>query len=360
MENQYIPIKTALCSFGMSGWVFHAPFLDLHPGFELYAVLERSKNRAVEKYPGIKTLRSIETLLEDSAIELIIVNTPNATHFPFAKAALLAGKHVIVEKPFTVTMEEADELIDIASEKNLVLSVYQNRRFDSDYRTVKKVLDAGLLGTMVEAEIHFDRYKEELSPKLHKETPGPGTGLLYDLGSHMIDQALQLFGMPDSVFADISIMRPISQVDDYAELILFYPRLRVRIKSSYQVREALPSYIMHGSKGSFIKARTDIQEKCLVEGLSPSSPDWGKEPENEKGLLHTEIGGKIVREFLVSERGNYMDFYQGIYESIRMGKPVVVTPQQGRDIIRVIEAAYQSNHQGCRIQMDLQGQGEIF
>ncbi|MDE3248654.1 MAG: Gfo/Idh/MocA family oxidoreductase, partial [Bacteroidota bacterium] len=337
------PIRTALCSFGMSGWVFHAPFIAINPGFELYGVWERTKNLAAEKYPGVKTFRSLEELLADESVELVVVNTPNATHFEYAKKALEAGKHVVVEKPFTITVAEAQLLSELAVKRGRVLTVYQNRRFDSDFRTVRKVVEQGLLGQVVEAEIHYDRFKEEPGPKLHKETPGPGTGLLYDLGSHLIDQVLQLFGMPEAVFADIAVMRKLSKVDDYMEVLLYYPNLRVRVKSSYVVREATPSYAFHGTKGSFIKARTDIQETALQANKKPGGSDWGIEPESERGLLHTEKDGKIIREYVESEKGNYGDFYSLLYKSIREGEPLAVTPRQATDIIRIIEAAYESN-----------------
>lgn len=345
------PIKTAICSFGMSGWVFHAPFLHLHKGFELYAVWERSKNLAAEKYPGIKTFRTLEEMLQDEAVELVVVNTPNYTHFDYAKKALQAGKHVVVEKPFTVTVAEGEELIALAKQAGKKISVYQNRRYDSDYKTVKKILDEQWLGKVVEAEIHYDRFNEALSPKLHKETPGPGTGLLYDLGSHLIDQALQLFGMPEAVFADMAIIRPVSKVEDYMELLLYYPGARVRIKSSYLVREPLPSYNLHGTKGSFIKARTDVQEKMLQAGIAPDAPGWGVEPDNEKGLLHTEKDGKIIREYVPSLKGNYMEYYDGIYAALREGKPMPVAAEDGLDIIRVIEAAYKSNNEKRVVQL---------
>lgn len=281
------PIKTALCSFGMSGKLFHAPFLQILEGFKLYAVWERSKKVVKEIYPQVISYDSYEELLKDEAIELVIVNTPNYTHFDFAHKALLAGKHVVVEKPFTVTVQEGEELITLAKQQGKILSVYQNRRFDSDYKIVKRIVEEGSLGTIVEAEFHFDRYKEELSPKQHKETPGPGTGSLYDLGSHLIDQALQLFGKPQAVFADIHIVRPISSVVDYFELLMYYPALRVRLHSSYLVREPLPAYILHGSKGSFIKTKSDVQEEALQSGQMPDDIEWGAEPESERGLLHT-------------------------------------------------------------------------
>lgn len=336
-------INTALCSFGMSGWVFHAPFLAVHPGFNFYAVWERSKNIAEEKYPGVITYRSLEEMLADSNVELVVVNTPNATHYEYTKKALLAGKHVIVEKPFTATVSEAEELITLSGKLDLKLSVYHNRRFDSDFRTIKKVLDEGLLGDLIEAEFHFDRYKEEVSPKQHKEIPGPATGSLYDLGSHLIDQALQLFGFPNAIFADIRIARPYSKVDDYFDLLLYYPHHRVRLKSSYQVREPLPGYILHGSKGSFIKPKTDVQETMLQAGIAPDSEGWGIEPEAEKGLLHTEQNGEVVREFINTLPGNYMDFYSGIYNSIRNHANLPVTAEEGKDVIKLIEAAFKSS-----------------
>ena len=335
-------IKTALCSYGMSGKIFHAPFIQLHSGFGLYAVWERSKKTINEKYPSVISYDSLEELLQDENIELLIINTPNYTHYDFAKQALLAGKHIVVEKLFCITTAEGEELISLAKQKNKLISVYQNRRWDSDFKTVKQVLHENLLGNIVEAEIHFDRYSESLSPKQHKEVPGPGAGILYDLGPHLIDQALQLFGMPTAVFADATNLRPISQVEDYIELILFYENLRVRLKAGYLVREILPSYIIHGSKGSFIKPRADVQEADLQEGKDLSSPDWGVEPQTGMGLLHTEIDGRIVREYISSEKGNYMEYYNGLYEAIRNNKPVPVTAEDGLKVIKIIETAFKS------------------
>ncbi len=335
-------IKTALCSFGMSGWVFHAPFIHLHAGFQLYAVFERTKNLGEEKYPEIKTFRTLEAMLADDAIDLVIVNTPNYTHFEFAKLALLAGKNVVVEKAFTTTVAQAEELITLAEKQNKKLSVYQNRRWDSDYKTVKKIVGQKLLGEIVEAEIHFDRYKENLSPKLHKETPGPGAGILPDLGPHLIDQALQLFGVPEAVFADATNLRAISKVEDYIELILFYKNLRVRLKAGYLVRESLPAYIFHGTKGSFLKPRADVQERDLQKEKNLTDADWGTEEETGRGLLHTEIDGKIRRAYIASEKGNYMDYYNGIYEAIRNNKSLPVSAIEGINVIKIIEASLQS------------------
>lgn len=340
------PIKTGLCSYGHSGYAFHAPFIHIHPGFELTAVVERSKHLTQQRYPYVKIYGDISTLMADTSLELIVVNTPNYTHYEYTKAALLAGKNVIVEKPFTVTVAQGEELLQLAASKKLLLSVYQNRRYDSDYKIVRKVVEDGLLGDVLEVEFHYDRFKEELSYKKHKEVAEAGTGVLYDLGSHLIDQALTIFGMPKAVWGDVRIIRKDSVVDDYFELLLYYDQLRVRLKSSYLVREALPAYILHGRKGSFIKSKSDIQEALLMKGVLPDTPDWGAEAPYEWGLLHTEINGKVVKEYLPSVNGNYLDYYQGIYSAIREGKPNPVTPEDGLNVIRIIEATFKSSEEG--------------
>lgn len=345
------PIKTALCSFGMSGWVFHAPFIAAHPGFELQGVFERSQKRAQEKYPGVTSYGSLEDMLAGDN-ELVVVNTPNDTHYAYAKKALQAGKHVIVEKPFTTTVDEAKELIELARQQNKMLSVYHNRRYDSDFRTAAKIIREGWLGDVVEAEIHYDRYKEELSPKLHKEIPGPSTGSLLDLGSHLIDEALQLFGKPDAVFADIRIVRPIAKVDDYFEVLLYYPNLRARLRGSYQVREPLAAYIIHGSKGSFLKSRADVQEAALQANVVPGSEGWGIEPEAEQGLLHTERDGVVIREKVPTEAGNYMEYYDGIYKAIREHQSPPVAAGDGLLVVQILQAAHQSSREQKLVALD--------
>jgi len=337
------PINTALCSFGMSGKLFHAPFIHLQGGFTLVGAWERSKKIIKDFYPDTISYDSYEDLLADASIELVIVNTPNITHYDFAKKALLANKHVVLEKPFTVTVAEGEELIALAKERNLVLSAFQNRRWDSDFKTVKKVLDEKSLGEVVEAEIHFDRFTQELSYKTHKEEPVLGTGLVYDLGAHLIDQALQLFGKPQAVFADIQIIRPISKVDDYFEILFYYPKLRVRLKSTLLARENSTGYIIHGNKGSFIKPKTNVQEIALLAERKPNEANWGKEEEADWGLLHTEKDGTVIKEKVPSLQGQYMDYYEGIYQAIRNGQPVPVTAEDGLLIIQIIEAAYQSS-----------------
>jgi scyllo-inositol 2-dehydrogenase (NADP+) len=338
-------INTAICSYGMSGQIFHAPFISVNSKFNLYGVLERTKNLAQKQYPKIKTFRSLEELLDDESVELVIVNTPNITHYEFSKKVIKAGKHLVVEKPFTATVREAEELIALAEENNVIISVYHNRRYDSDFKTVQKILKEGLLGEIVEAEFHYDRFDANLSYKTHKETPTAAVGSLYDLGSHLIDQALVLFGMPNAVFADLASYRPNSKVVDYFDVKLYYSSHSVILKSSYYVREALLGNVIHGTKGSFIKSKTDVQEKELQAGKLPGSSDWGTESDKDKGFLHTEKDDKIIKKYIPTLKGNYMEYYEGMYEAIRNNKPVPVAATEGMLVIKVIEAALKSNNE---------------
>ena len=347
------PINVGLCSFGMSGKLFHAPFIHAHPGFNLYGCWERSKKLINEIYPGVLSYDDYDAMLADANVELVIVNTPNATHFEYAKKALLAGKHVVVEKPFVIDVKEGEQLIAIAAEKGKLLSVYHNRRNDSDFKTVKKILSANLLGDVVEAEIHFDRYSTVLSTKKHKELQGGGTGVLFDLGSHLIDEALQLFGVPNAIFADIRTVRKVSVIDDYFELLFYYNDKRVRLHSTYIAREASTGYVIHGEMGSFIKPKTNGQEIALLNGTIPQGDDWGVEESADWGLLHTEEDGRIVREKIPSERGNYMDYFEGIYRAISNNAPVPVSAEDGLLVIKIIETAFKSSAQKKVIEFSL-------
>lgn len=336
-------IKTALLSYGMSGKVFHAPFLKLHSGFELIGSWERSKKLIQEDYPEVKSFVSFESILEDTAIDLVIVNTPVATHFEYAKKALLAGKHVLVEKAFTTTLAEAQELARLSKERNLKVCVFQNRRWDSDFKTVQKIIKDQVLGDLVEAEFHFDRFNPVLSPKLHKETDNPGAGILKDLGPHIIDQALCLFGMPEAVFADIRMIRQSTVVDDYIDILLFYPDFRMRLKAGFFIREPNPGYCIHGKKGSFLKQRGDVQEDELKLGKKPNLTNWGTEKEGYEGILHSDIDGKIIREKIPTLQGNYYDLFDQLYKSITNNQPEPVTAQDGVNVMAIIDAAIQSN-----------------
>lgn len=341
MERKTV-IKTGVCSFGMSGKLFQCPFINAHPGFELSAIVERSKNDSRELYPESKLVRSVDELIADESLQLIIINTPVQTHFDYAKKAMLAGKHVIVEKPFTVTSAQAQELVDTAKQQNVHLFVYQNRRYDGDFRAVKTVVDEKLIGEVKEAEIRYDRFRPDISPKAHKETDLPGAGITYDLGAHLADQSLQLFGWPVALFADMMAMRDGSPVDDYVEIILHYPKHRVRLKASNFVKEPVHEYIFNGSKGTFLQKRSDLQETMLLKGVKPSLGSWAPAPDSPDGYLRTTIDGKEISEERTAVPGNYMNYFEDVYQTLVNGAPNPVPGEDGVRVIKLLEAAKQS------------------
>jgi predicted dehydrogenase len=340
-----LPINTAILSYGMSGEVFHAPLLEAHSGFMLSKVWQRSGDRAKQHYPKVEVVRSYEAILNDSSIELVIVNTPNDTHLDFTTRALKAGKHVVVEKPFTNTVEEAMQLIDLAKENNKVLSVFQSRRWDGGFNTVRKVMDWGMLGAVVEYEAHYDRFRNYIAANTWKVEAGPGSGILYNLGSHMLDQVIELFGMPKAITAAIGIQRPGGRVSDFYDLRLTYADLNVIVKSSYLVREPGPQYSIHGVNGSFVKYGIDPQEEALKRGEIPGEPGWGTEPEHFWGKLNTDINGLHFEGKIETLPGNYLGFYQNMYDVIRNGKELIVRPEQAMQVIQLIEAAMKSENE---------------
>ncbi len=344
-------IRTGLASYGMSGRVFHAPFLEANPDYILKTVLERTPKGSKEKYSRVNIVTSYEELLSDKNIDLIVVNTPDHTHYELVKNALNAGKHVIVEKPFVVEYSDGEELIKIAEEKNLVLSVFQNRRWDGDFLTVKKVIEDGLLGRLVEYEAHFDRYRNLINKNTWKEEEGKGTGVLYNLGSHLIDQALVLFGLPELVNANIRTFRDGGKVNDYFDIRFEYQNFRVILKSSYLVREPGPAYILNGTNGSFVKYGTDPQEEMLNKGVRPVGEKWAKERENFWGLLNTSINGKDVRERIKTLLGNYNKFYNNVYKAIMGDEELAVKPGDALDVIRIIRMAIESNRERRGIEL---------
>jgi len=343
-------VKVGLCAFGMSGKVFHAPFLKEHPGFLMSAVVERSKEDSKEKYPDAVIFRSVEDMLENADLDLVVVNTPVQTHFEYVKLALEAGKNVVVEKPFTVNVSEAEELAKLAEEKGLFLSVYQNRRFDRDYLQVQKIISEQKLGTIKEVEIRFDRFRTEPSGKSHKENPvETGSGSLHDLGAHLVDQAVQFFGFPEKLFADVFSMKGSEYANDYFEILLYYKdEVRVRLKSSVFSKEAHYAYVVHGSNGSFLQERTDNQENELVAGAIPEyGQDWTLPLQEADGILNFLNENKETERILTSsEAGNYMNYYQNIYEHIVFG---YYLPSPAEEVIlnmKIIEAAMESSKEG--------------
>lgn len=340
---EYNPVSTALLSYGMSGSVFHAPLLMAHPGFELSHIVQRHEKSIPGELQQARILRSVDEVFRDKGVELIIVNTPNETHVEFASRALEAGKHVVVEKPFTVTVAEADQLIVLAKRKNKILTVFQNRRWDGDFMTVKQVVEKSLVGKIVEFEAHYDRYRTYVESNSWKEEPTPGVGIIYNLGSHMLDQIIVLFGMPMEVDARMGIQRPGGKVEDYYDIRMRYPDFHVIVKSSYLVREEGPRYTLHGVDGSFVKYGIDPQEQALKEKKNPGSEGWGREPEETWGKLNTTLAQQHFVGRLETVPGNYLHFYENVYGAIREGKSLEVKPEQSRQVIQLIETCQESN-----------------
>lgn len=338
-------ICTAIASFGMSGQVFHGPLLKVNPGFRVSKILERTKELSAKIFPEATIVRSYAAILDDPEVDLIIVNTPDELHYIMCKQALEAGKHVIVEKPFTRMLVHANELIGLAKGKGLLLTVFQSRRWDGDFLTVKKLTEEKKLGRLVEFESHFDRYRNFIQPNTWKEEEDDRNGVLYNLGSHMVDQALVLFGIPKAVSAHLSVMREGGKVTDYYDLRLHYNDVSVILKCSYLVREPGPRYSLHGTLGSFHKWGIDPQEEMLKSGRLPDEPGWGSEPSSEWGHINTEINGIHFTGKVETIAGNYNLFYQNVYDALVHGTELLVKPEESRDCLRVLEACLLSNQE---------------
>jgi scyllo-inositol 2-dehydrogenase (NADP+) len=335
------PIKTGLMAYGMSGRVFHAPFIYAHPGFELSAVVERHEKKMAGRYPGIISYDQTEELLNDEQIELIIVNTPNNTHFDLAKRSLQAGKHVLVEKPIAAIIAEVKELYDLARKAGKHLMVYQNRRWDSDFLSVKEVVEGGRLGQLIDVHFRFDRYKMTLSPKQFKETKSMApNGLAYDLGPHLVDQAISLFGRPLRFTKTTATYREDSQVDDYFHFHLSYPnQLNVYLTSGLLIAQPTPSFVVHGTLGSFIKDRVDVQEAQLDKGIPPNDLAYGLEPEGSEGKLVTfDENNQKNTELVPSYQGQYIQLFEAVYQTIRNGALYPITEEHIAWQIELLEA----------------------
>lgn len=342
-------INVGLIGFGTAGRTFHAPIITSVEGLKLVKVFERNPNNIEiinEKYPEVVIVQDLFDIFNDENIDLVVVATVNHMHYELAKNALNASKHVIVEKPFTITSEQADELIEISRKNNRILSVHQNRRYDSDFKTVKKVINSGLLGDIVEYEAHFDRFRTNIKENAWREKEGVGTGMLYDLGSHLIDQAQCIFGMPNEITADLRIQRENCKVVDNFEVILSYSKTKVTLKCGMLVKEIGPHFIIHGNKGSFIKYGMDTQEENLKKGITPLDiDDWGVEPDRLWGTINTEYNGINLRGTIKSEIGDYREFYRNIKDTILGNEELEVLPSEGRNTIKLIELAIMSSEE---------------
>lgn len=338
------PIRVGLVGFGMSARTFHAPFLALMPSqYVLHTVLERNGPQAPLLYPGVRSVQDASDLFDNPEIDLVVVTTPNTTHAEYAAQALRSGKHVVVEKPFTINTGDAVVLEDLAASRGKVLTVFHNRRYVSDFRTVRALLATQPLGPVHEYEAHYDRYRPQAKPNAWREEPLDGSGILYDLAPHLIDQAFCLFGPPESLYADIRLQRSHARAVDYFDLQLYYPGLKVILKGGMLVREPGPRYMIHGLEGSFLKYGDDPQEAILRAGGQPLGPGWGVEDPSIHGLLHTTRAGKEVVERYPSLPGNYGIFYEDLYRTLRENAPLKTVPAHGYNTVRLIELALESN-----------------
>jgi scyllo-inositol 2-dehydrogenase (NADP+) len=332
-------IKTGLIGFGTGGEFFHAPFIHALPEFELTAVLERTKEKSKDRYPNARIVRTPEELVAIEELELIVITTPNNTHFGLAKKSLEAGKHVVVDKPFTVTSEEAEELILLSKKYNKIITVYHNRRFHSDFKTLQSLLAKGIPGEVKEYLACFDRYRPELKPNAWKEEEIPGSGILYDLGAHLIDQALVLFGKPLAISAEVKTERPGAKAIDFFEVILHYKNHDALLKAGMLVSIPGPVFKVTGSKATYVKYGSDPQEAMLKEGRMPQGIVWAAEPKENWGELISETS----RHRIEPVYSDYRDFYRNVYHAIRNGEPLAVSPEQATLVIRCIELAIKSS-----------------
>jgi predicted dehydrogenase len=331
-------IKTGLASFGMSGRIFHAPFIDHNPNFELSVILERTKNKSLETYPDSIIVRSFEELL-DSDVQLIIINTPSYLHFEMCKQALLVGKDVVVEKPFTATSKQGLELIELAKNKNRILTVYHNKRLEGDFFTVQKLLSQKTLGDLKEITFQLRRFRPDIGPKKWKENDFPAAGLLYDIGAHFIDTFLHLFGIPLNIISDLQVQRENGTVNDFFDITFEYDDFKARMISDMLTKETdYPSIFIKGSKGTFLKKGHDPQEQHLASG----NWDWNTighdNPANYGVLLLDKETKSIPTEF-----GNYALFYQSLAQTINSSKSLLVSATEGLNVIRVIEKTIKNN-----------------
>jgi scyllo-inositol 2-dehydrogenase (NADP+) len=329
-------IKVGIIGYGLSGKYLQAPFFATNSDFSLCGIVTKSFNPK-EQFPHVEVCSTADELINNPTIDLISICSPSDTHFDLAKKVLNAGKHCLVEKPFTATVAEAEELFELAKKVGKVITVFQNRRFDSDFLTVKKVLTSGNLGRIISFEAHFDRFKPVLNPKKWKETVQPGNGILYDLGSHILDQALVLFGKPQSVVGEKYTQREGSDIDDAFDMRLNYGTLKVKLSASLLVKKLGPRYTIHGTNGSFIKYGIDVQEDHSKEGLLPNNPIFGIESEKEAGLLVFEKNGEDISERIATEKGNWAGYFQNLADAINGKATIEVKQAEIIEQIRILE-----------------------
>ena len=356
-------IGVAVVGFGLGGRVFHAPFVSAVPGLKLEAIVQRTQRKddeAASAYPNTRILRSFEEALADPTIQLVVISTPNETHFTLAKQALLAGKHVVVDKPFAATGAQAKELWDIADSKHLIVAPFHNRRWDGDFLTVRKLLQSGDLGRLVTFESHFDRFRPIQRPATWKEAANPANGMLFDLGPHLVDQVLSLFGPPSAISGSVRRDRDKTDIEDAFDIVLHYPGLLAFCRTTMLACDPSPRFLLHGTHGSFKKFGLDPQEPALVSGAKVprqgSADDWLLEPQSAWGTLTIAPvpadPGNLITTPIKTEPGDYRGYYANIRDAINGTAPLEVTPEDGYRLIRLLEMARESSDQGKTLPVD--------
>ncbi|PWC85199.1 oxidoreductase [Azospirillum sp. TSH100] len=326
-------LSVGLLGFGLAGSVFHAPLIRSEPRLRLTAVASSRIDDIRRSAPGVEPTTA-EAVIADPSIDLVVVATPNTSHASLAREALLAGKHVVIDKPVATSAAEADELIDLAERQGLLLSVFHNRRWDNDFLTLRACLEAGEVGRPYHYEAHFDRFRPQIKQGWREQTLA-GSGVLFDLGAHLIDQALTLFGMPDRILADVGAQRPDAQVDDWFHIVLGYGPMRAILHCGTVICRPGPRFQLHGDGGSFLKHGMDGQEAALRAGRLPTEPGWGSDdPENFALLVQADGTERRVETM----PGDYPAFYRGVAAAILDGAPLPVTAEQARDVLSVLEA----------------------
>jgi len=339
-------IDVGLVGFGLAGRSFHAPVIRAVPGLRLSAILERSGNEASEKYPDVQIVRALDELLAIQEIRLVVIATPNDSHFPLAQQCLAAGRDVLVDKPFTTTLEEAIALVQFAKEQSRLLTVYQNRRYDGDFQAIVQLVASGALGRVVRFETNYDRFRPQLRPGAWRERSGPGTGIFLDIGPHLIDHALLLFGLPEGLTADIRVEREGAVADDAFDLAFHYPGgRRADLRSSILAAAPRPRFTLHGTQGAFVKQTVDPQESNLRRGDIPTDTAWGMEPEENWGLLTLSENGTLTQRRVPSANCDYRDFYANLRDAILGKAKLAVPPEWALDVMRLLELARQSSNE---------------
>ncbi|MBV8041581.1 oxidoreductase [Pluralibacter sp.] len=332
-------IRVGLIGYGYASKTFHAPLISGTPGMTLAAVFSSDETKVKADWPTVKVVSDPRNLFNDPDIDLIVIPTPNDTHYPLAKAALEAGKHVVVDKPFTVTLSQARELDSLAHSVGRLLSVFHNRRWDSDFLTIKALIAEGALGEITWFESHFDRYRPQVRNRW-REQGGPGSGIWYDLGPHLLDQAISLFGLPVSLTVDLAQLRPGAQSTDYFHAVLAYPQRRVVLHATLLAAAETARYIVHGSRASYVKYGLDPQEDRLKSGERPPLEDWGYDMRD--GVVTRVEGEDRVEETWLTVPGNYPAYYAGIRDALNGNAENPVPASQAIQIMELIELGIES------------------